>query len=46
MTAWEQNWHEVRDCCGAFWRNEPLARPPVFFDSIGSLRDPMYHGTG
>jgi len=46
MTAWKQNWHEVRDCCGAFWRNKPLARPPVPFASIGSQRNPTYHCTG
>ncbi|MCK5802794.1 MAG: hypothetical protein KAI66_08180 [Lentisphaeria bacterium] len=46
MMEWKKNWREVRDRYRAFWRDEPLDRPPVLFDSIGSLRHPMYRGAG
>jgi len=42
----KQNWQEVQDRYRAFWRNEPVDRPPVIFDTIGSWRHPMYNGAG
>jgi hypothetical protein len=42
----KQNWQEVRDRYQAFWRGEPLDRPPVIFDTVGAWRHPMYNGAG
>lgn len=46
MTLLKHNWAEVRDRYRAFWRGEPLDRPPVIFDTIGPWQHPMYHGAG
>lgn len=42
----KKNWLEVQDRYRAFWRNEPVDRPPVIFDTIGSWCHPMYNGAG
>ena len=46
MTLLKHNWAEVRNRYRAFWRGEPLDRPPVIFDTIGAWRHPMYNGAG
>jgi len=46
MTPLKHNWTEVQDRYRAFWRNEPLDRPPVIFDTVGTWRHPMYRGAG
>ena len=40
------DWPEAAKRWEAFWRNEPLDRPPVIFDTIGAWRHPMYNGAG
>ena len=38
----KSNWKEVKERYEAFWRGEPLDRPPVIFDT----HHPMYRGVG